>query len=330
MINTSINYLKSLQINNGLFRASKKTANTGYDRIWIRDNLYTSIAFETINDKTTVENIYHELFNIFKKYEWKIDEVIKEKPTEDFKFIHPLYTDTLEEIKEGWGWKQNDAIGGFLFFTGYYQSKNYNIICSNHCQTIIEKLIKYLQSIKYWEDEDNGMWEENKEIHASSVGACVAGLNMIKNYICVPDNLIKNGENSLNNILPKESKTKKTDLSLLSLIYPYNIVNEKIKKRILNDTEKNLAHEKGITRYINDQYYNQENIEAKWTMGLPWMAICYYQLGNFKKYKEYLIKTINASNNKLEMTELFINNKTPNKNTPLAWSQSLLVKAMSL
>ena len=329
MINTSIKYINKLKTNNNLFGASPNHC-TGYDRIWIRDNLYMSIAFDAIKDKITVNDIYKSLLNILLKYENKIDYAIKEKPKEDYKFIHPIYTTDLEEIKEEWGWKQNDAIGGLLYFIGYLQKQNYNIIQNENDKRIVDKLIQYLNAIQYWKDEDNGMWEENKEIHSSSVGACVAGLKMIKNFTNVPEELIKKGEETLIKQLPRESTTKNTDLSLLSLIYPYNIITPDMSLLILENIENNLVRKKGVIRYVGDNYYMEDNIEASWTMGLPWMAICYRQIGNIEKYKEYVNKTINALIDNMQLPELYIKDKIRNKNTPLGWSQALLVKALMI
>ena len=49
------------------------------------------------------------------------------------------------------------------------------------------------------------MWEENQEIHASSVGACVAGLKSAKRIegIEVPDALIARGELTLRIMMPR-------------------------------------------------------------------------------------------------------------------------------
>jgi len=330
MINTSIKILKEMQTESGLFRASQKSVSTGYDRIWIRDNLYISLAFEAINDKEIVEQIYHGLFNLFIKFEWKIDEVVKEKPIEDYKFIHPIYTTDINETKEGWGWKQNDALGGFLFHSLRLNKDNYNIIRDENDIRIIEKIVKYLESIRYWEDEDNGIWEENKEIHSSSVGACVAGIKKSKSFINVENDILFKGEKSLQSLLPRESLTKDVDMSLLSLIYPYSIIENNIAEEILYNLETNLLRNKGVIRYRGDGYYNKSNVEASWTMGLPWLAICYHQLNNTKKYLYYLNKTIKVINEKLELPELYIEDIYPNENSPLGWSQSLLVKALTL
>jgi len=329
MIQTSIEHLRRLQTETGLFKASP-SLDTGYDRIWIRDNLYTSLAFEAIHDVETVEQIYHNLLNLFLKYEWKIDDVVKEKPIEDYKYIHPLYTENLKETSGGWGWKQNDSIGGFLYNVSHLQKKSYNIIRDDNDLKIIQKLVYYLASINYWVDEDNGMWEESKEIHISSVGACVAGLDAIKTFVDVPDSLIKDGRWTLRVMLPAESSTKNVDLALLSLIYPYNLTDREMALQILSNIENKLVRDKGVIRYEQDKYYMEDGIEASWTMGLPWLAICYHQLNNLTKYKYYINKTISIMNDNMELTELFIKDKSPNKNTPLGWSQALLVKALTL
>jgi len=47
---------------------------------------------------------------------------------------------------------------------------------------LVQLLVDYLVALEYWQDADNGMWEENREVHASSIGACVAGLLAISRY----------------------------------------------------------------------------------------------------------------------------------------------------
>lgn len=328
MIKEMVEKLQQLQLKSHLFSASPNTS-THYDRIWIRDNLYISLAFESTNNKKTTIDIYHALTDLLLKYEWKIDYVIKEKPTEDFKFLHPLYTVEGEEIKESWGWKQNDAIGAYLFHIGRLWD-NYETIRTARDLRLINKLVKYLESIEYHQDEDSGMWEENKEIHASSIGACVAGLASIQNIIDIPPDMVEEGYKVLFDLLPSESTTKETDLSLLSLIYPYGILPLSMSYTILENIEKKLCRNKGVIRYEGDKYYEQNGIPASWTMGFPWIAICYHKLHNMDKYKYYLSKSIECLNDNLDMTELYIEDKYPNSNCPLGWSQSLMIVALNL
>ena len=104
----------------------------------------------------------------------------------------------------------------------------------------MQKLVNYLECLQYWQAADNGMWEENMEIHASSIGACVAGLNAVKMLVNVNEELIKKGEETLRFLLPRESETKATDLALLSLIFPYRVVDRTIALKILEMFQVNL------------------------------------------------------------------------------------------
>lgn len=328
MENHSVQLLKNLQHSSGLFSAAALDVKTGYNRAWIRDNIYTSLGLEATHNKKEVIRAFRALLNIFLKHENKIDWAIKEKPDASYKYIHARYDPiTLNEIWEEWGNKQNDSIGAFLFKIGDLEEKGIKIIRNKKDLRILQKLVDYLKSIEYWHDKDNGMWEENEEIHASSVGACIAGLKKISKIVDVPQMLIKKGEQTLKKLLPRESETKQTDLALLSLIYPYNIVDKKTAKIILKNIEQKLVKNKGVIRYLNDLYYNK-NGEAEWTMGFPWLAIIYKHLKSPAKFAHYTRKAIECFNQKGELPELyFANTNIHNENSPLAWSQSLFLVA---
>ncbi|MFC1733915.1 glycoside hydrolase family 15 protein [candidate division KSB1 bacterium] len=225
---------------NGLFSASRISVSTGYDKSWIRDNIYEAMGLEAIDPDMAVRT-YHALLDIFLKHEFKIDHAIKQKPIHAYQYIHARYHPLkLTEFWEEWGNKQNDAIGAFLFKIGDLMDKGLKIVRDSNDARIVHKLVLYLKSIEYWKDADNGIWEENEEVHASSVGACVAGLIKISKYVDVPDELIMKGKEVLNNLLPRESETKEVDLALLSLIWPYNIVTKEQREQILANVEMKL------------------------------------------------------------------------------------------
>jgi phosphorylase kinase alpha/beta subunit len=331
MIQKSIQILKGLQHPNGLFSASKLTVRTGYNRVWIRDNIYTTLGFEAVKKYKDVVKTYCALLDLLLKHEYKIDWAIIEKPRYKHQYIHARYDpETGNEIWEEWGNKQNDAIGSLLFKIGDLESKGIRIIRNKNDLRILQKLVYYLNSIKYWEDKDNGMWEENEEVHASSVGACIAGLQSISKIVDVPKVLIEKGIETLNQLLPRESETKDVDLALLSLIYPYNILTEEQRDLILKNVEEKLVRDRGVIRYIGDQYYNNGS-EAQWTMGFPWLAIIYKVMKRLDKYTYYMRKTMSVINDKGELPELyFANSNEYNENTPLSWSQSLLIVMQSM
>ncbi len=323
MTQTSYQILKNLRLKNGLFIAAPSSI---YNKAWIRDNIYAAIGLEVIDEQEAIQT-YHALLDILKKHEYKINYAIREKPKHAYQYIHARYNpETFEEYHEEWGNKQNDAIGALLFKIAELLDKKLPVLRNLDDYRIIQKLVFYLESIEYWHDKDNGMWEEYEEIHASSVGACLAGLKAISNHVYVPLHLIEKGQETLNLLLPRESETKETDLALLSLIYPYNIVNDKQKELILKNVEEKLLREKGVIRYINDQYFNKGK-EASWTFGLAWLAVIYKN--NKEKYEFYLQKTIEAMNENNELPELYINDEIPNENTPLAWTHAMHLVALN-
>lgn len=329
--------LKSLQVDSGLFLASSKNVETGYDKSWLRDNFYETLAFEIIEDWETVEKTYDAILKIFLKHEEKIDKAIENKPVKTNDYIHArFHPETFDEFWEDWGNKQNDAVGCILFRIGELERNlKRSILDSDDKIRITNKLVKYLESIEYWHDRDSGMWEEDEELHASSVGACVAGLESVLNLpnINVPINLIEKGEDALHALLPRESERKFVDLSQLSLIWPYNVVNTKECGQILENVEYHLLRDRGVIRYKNDRYYNKNidgvSEEAEWTFGLAWLAIIYKKLGKTKQANAYL-KSLLEIDTKNGLPELYFSNSPNyNENTPLGWSESLFIIAMA-
>lgn len=336
LIEQHLHILKNLQYNSGLFSASDKQADTGYDKAWLRDNFYECLAFEVMNDWDTVEKTYHALLRIFLKHEDKIDYAIENKPEFRHEYIHArFHPETFNEFWEDWGNKQNDSIGAILFRIGeleHHQERS--ILTKPEHFRIINKLVKYLEKIEYWQDEDSGMWEEDEEVHASSVGACVAGLNSVSKIkgIIVSRELIEKGKNTLDHLLPRESMKKFVDLALLSLIYPYNIVTATQRHEILKNVEYLLLKEKGVIRYKNDHYYNKNmdgySEEAEWCFGLSWLAIIYTKLGELEKAKYFLDRMIDVDTPQGIPELYFSNTDVHNKNTPLGWAESLFIVAL--
>ncbi|MBU0536760.1 MAG: glycoside hydrolase family 15 [Nanoarchaeota archaeon] len=325
----SLQILESLRHPNGLFSAANKTVSTGYNRAWIRDNIYEAMGLEAIDPFMAVRT-YHALLDILIKHEGKIDWAIKAKPVYAYQYIHARFdTHSMNELWEEWGNKQNDAIGALLFKIADLQDRGYVVIRDETDLRLIQKLVLYLASIEYWHDKDNGMWEENEEVHASSVGACVAGLIKISSYVNVPQWIIEKGKQKLDELLPRESETKDVDLALLSLIYPYDIVTSEQREQILKNIEEKLLRNRGVLRYIGDQYYNK-NGEAEWCFGFPWLAIIYRQMGEANKYRFYIEKTLDAMNDNDELPELYYaDSDEHNENSPLGWAQAMFLQAVN-
>ncbi|WP_010282065.1 glycoside hydrolase family 15 protein [Bacillus timonensis] len=317
--NKAIQVLDRMRLSNGAYTAS---LSNDYSYVWIRDIVYTVLPF--INEPSErYAKAYHALFDMFKTYEWKIDIHRKKKPIYLFEYIHSRYSTDLKEMPVEWGHAQNDAIGAFLWGVGEGYRLGQKVIRDKKDIEIIQKLVDYLECLQYWQAKDNGMWEENMEVHASSIGACVAGLNAVKILVNVKDDLIKKGEEALRNLLPRESETKNTDLALLSLVFPYRVVDRDTAIKIVETVSSKLERTYGVIRYENDQYYN-EGSEAEWCFGFPWLGLCYLELGQFNKASEYIEKTKRIVPDNWEVPELYVGGTNrPNGNTPLAWSVAM-------
>src|SRR5690606_7212775 len=118
---------------------------------------------------------YYRLLDLFLDYEWKLDIVSRQKPIWPWEYLHARYSADLKEIHtEEWGHIQHDMIGAFLYAIGLGFRHGHQMFRSEADRRIVQKLVDYLANVEYWQDADNGMWEEWREVHASSVGACVA------------------------------------------------------------------------------------------------------------------------------------------------------------
>ncbi len=337
LIEQHLHILESLKYKSGLFAASKHSVGTGYDKAWLRDNFYECLAFYVLQDQQTVERTYRAILDIFLKHEYKIDLAIQQKPSHTFEYIHARFNpETFDEYWEEWGNKQNDSIGCILFQIGMAErDRPGSLIVSDDDRRIVQKLVWYLATLEYWQDDDSGMWEENQEVHASSVGACIAGLTMAKYIVGVEvrDVLIEKGHEALARLLPRESHQKFVDLAELSLIWPYNIVTKEQGDAILRNVEYHLLKDRGVIRYKGDRYYNANidgwSEEAEWTFGLSWLAIIYEQRGDVAKAQYYIEEAKKAVSKEGTVPELFYSNTSKsNANDPLGWSESLFIIAL--
>lgn len=329
--------LRALQSESGLFFAASPSVATGYDKAWLRDNFYATLGFEATGDFETVKKVWRAILDLFLKHEEKINWAIEHKPYATWQYIHARYQpETFEEYWDEWGNKQNDAVGAVLFKLADLETRGIAILEKEDDKRIVQKLADYLNTIEYWNDADNGVWEEYEEVHASSVGAVVSALKKLSklSFVKIPEGMTEKGEETLKRLLPRESSTKFADLALLSLSYPYDLIDQSMEDIILQNLEYHLVKERGIVRYKTDKYYNKNTVdgwseEAEWTMGFPWLAIIYARRGDMEKAKMYLEKTEKVFTAEHKLPELYFSNSDkPNENIPLAWAESLYVVAL--
>ncbi|MEH7253325.1 glycoside hydrolase family 15 protein [Neobacillus niacini] len=334
----SYHILDQLRLPHGLYLAS---SSKDYHYVWLRDSFYMSLPYLEQNNQI-YEMTYHRILDLFREYEWKLDIHTVQKPREQWEYIHSRYSAMdVREIDTPWGHAQHDAIGAILWGIGLGHQRGKNIIRDEKDHEIVQKLVGYLGCVQYWEDADNGMWEEWRELHSSSVGACVAGLQAVRDIVFVPGEWITKGYQTLGNLFPRESSDRPFDLAQLSLIFPYRVLIGNEAKVVVDQVETHLLRERGVIRYKGDSYYStveQEGrhhdfpfyygTEAEWTFGLPWLALCHLELGNIEKANHYIKQTEKVMLTDGSLPELyFAKSADYNPNTPLGWGSAMYIMA---
>lgn len=272
-------------LSTGLFPAAitrEETQYTGYEQVWIRDNIYVAYAHYIVGKSDiTIKNL-NSLISYFRKYRKRFERIIDTPSIADDVMKRPhirFNGEKLQEINEKWSHSQNDALGYFLWL--YCKLLNEGFLKPTKEDLEILALFPlYFHAISYWKDEDSGHWEEERKKEASSIGVVIAGLKAIRQLISKSPNnisnnlaykdkfvtldflneLIQKGEKSLYEILPYECnepelKVRRYDSALLFLVYPLKVVNDIMADQIVEDVITHLQGDYGIKRYILDSFW---------------------------------------------------------------------------
>lgn len=333
-IKQHLDVIRSLERKPGVFTASLD--DTFYNKAWLRDIYFIVLSFLETGDIEMVQKSAKALLSVFVKHKDKINWATEHKPHYTWQYIHArFHPESFEEYWEEWGNSQNDAVGEVLNLIVTLEQLGAGIVETDDEREMVQKIIDYLVNLEYWQDEDNGIWEENMEVHASSIGSCVAALKKTNEieWLTVPDEAIERGERALRALLPRESMTKFADLALLTLIYPFAVTTEEETQEILRNVEYHLVREKGVIRYKLDRYYNNNidgySEEAEWCFGLSWLAIIYAERGDKDRAYYWLRQAKGTVTPEGKVPELYYSHTDkPNENTPLGWAESMYVVAL--
>ena len=333
-IKQHLDVVRTLERKPGVFTASAD--DTFYDKAWLRDIYFIVLGFLETGDIEMTQKAAKALLTVFIKHKDKINWAAEHKPHYTWQYIHArFHPETLEEYWEELGNSQNDAVGEVLNLLVTLEQLGASVIETDEEREMVQKIIDYLVNLEYWQDADNGIWEENLEVHASSIGSVVAALKKANeiDWLNVPDVAIERGEHALRALLPRESVTKFCDLALLTLIYPFAVTTEEETKEILRNVEYHLVKDRGVLRYKLDRYYNNNidgySEEAEWCFGLSWLAIIYAERGEKDNAFYWLRRAKGAITPEGKVPELYYSHTDkPNENTPLGWAESMYVVAL--
>lgn len=306
--------IRSQQLPSGLLIAG----GGDYDKIWIRDNVYVALAFVEAGKMAEAATIYDELCKIIAQFEHVLTAGIY--PTQDAELLHPRFTTNGEIVPDQWSNKQHDAAGALLFGIGQLYLLDPTLI-SDNTKHVAQQLITYLESCRYWEDTDNGMWEEEPQlVHASSLGACIRGIELAGNFCAYDKNGLDRARVNLEQLLPNESSKYPVDMALLTLLWPYGY----LRKDILDLVEHQLLRKWGVIRHAGDAYEAGSQSEAQWVMGLPWLGIAHLDFGDTEKARSYLQDTERLYTDN-GLPESYLANNQACIHTPLAWSHAMAI-----
>lgn len=267
----------------GLFPASpagKSIIGSGYENVWVRDNVYIAYAHHLSGQTPVAADVAHKLLAFFYRYRHRFEDIISGvvDPQNISNRPHVRFNgDRLEEISnERWAHAQNDALGYFLWL---YTKLAYDghVALDERAISTLALFPRYFEAIHFWEDEDSGHWEEMRKISASSIGTVVAGLDALlalarkcsdifqartfgAKLVSTTISLVNQGRIALDKILPNECiqsppQKRDCDAALLFLLFPLNVIRGQMADTLINNINRFLKGNYGIRRYQGDSYW---------------------------------------------------------------------------
>lgn len=255
---------------------------TGYNHVWVRDNVYVAYAHYNMGDLRAAAGTLSGLMAYFKKFAFRFTDIIQAPDWKEQVMKRPHIRfdgESLKEVDEDWEHAQNDALGYFLWLCCKLAKPGENaavlLVLSEADRAVLFRFAAYFEAVRYWEDPDSGHWEEGRKVSASSIGVVVAGLRALRSLMAdsaftftEKDNpptdatlshLIETGEFALRRLLPWECRhlenKRRYDAALLFLIYPLQVVDREQAEAILSDVATALTGEYGIQRYPYDSFW---------------------------------------------------------------------------
>jgi len=276
--------LRLTPLSTGLYPATSASAPgaAAYRHVWVRDNVYVALALWRDGEPDAAVAAARGLLAFYGAHRRRFDaaEVAAGFDARDVMARPHVRFDgvTLAEIDaERWPHAQNDALGYCLWLAASLASARLFTPTPDEIDTL-RALVRYLESIRFWDDEDSGHWEETRKVSASSIGAVVAGLQawrallqaghaprlstvVARELEMSATALIDRGGRALLAILPAECvqvdprRHRRYDAALLFLVHPLGVVEGPLAELIVDDVCRYLQGPVGIRRYLRDSYW---------------------------------------------------------------------------
>src|SRR3954453_541721 len=237
-----------------------------YRNVWIRDTIYTLLAFEAIGDIDRLRAGVHALLDrVLLRWQYRLDwRIVEGVPENEIEYLHPRFAPDGSELHtELWGLRQDDSIGLAVWALGRWQER-FEIFRNDYVDFhLLQKLIWYLDRTDVPHVADSGVWEEEgptKTVHLSSLAPVVAGLTQAVRIgvTDIPARLRQDTLWKIDQLAGPESEHHDTDLALLTLIWPLGDdlpVPRSVQRQIVERVERELVGTRGVVRYQGDSYH---------------------------------------------------------------------------
>ncbi len=378
----------------GLFPASTAiTAHGDYTDAWVRDNVYTilavwglALAYRKVD--APAGRLFELEQSVVKLMRGLLFCMLRQAPkVEQFKHtqspadaLHAKYSTQTGDIVVGdddWGHLQLDATSLFVLILAQMTASGLPCVYTIDEVNFVQNLVYYIG--RTYRTPDYGLWERGDkinhgrvELNASSIGMAKAALEAINgldlfgargsqaSVIHVLPDEIARARLTLASLLPRESSSKETDASLLSIIgFPAFAVTdpqlvartrtkivEKLEgkygcKRFLRDGHQTVLEDNSRLHYEPTELLQFEHIECEWPLFFTYLYLDALFSGdsvNVDKYRQLLADVLVERDGIQLLPELYYvpadkiaaekaqphsQPRLPNDNLPLVWAQSL-------
>jgi GH15 family glucan-1,4-alpha-glucosidase len=311
-----------------------------YRNVWIRDTVYTLLAFEAVGDVYRLRAGVHALIDrVLLRWEPRIDwRIVHGVPEDDVEYLHPRFgPDGAELHSELWGLRQDDAVGLAVWALARWQER-FEVFRNDYVDVhLVQKLIWYLDRIDVPHMPDSGIWEEEeptRAVHLSSLAAVAAGLTQAARIgiADIPERLRSETLAKIDELGGRESAHHDADLALLTLVWPLGDdlpVPRSVLREIVERVERELVGSRGVIRYHADTYNACHSGPPEWTMGFGFLALAWEALGETERARDYLARLHAGANAAGEYPESWCRDAGHDRyfNSPLCWSHALDVIA---
>jgi len=311
-----------------------------YRNVWIRDTIYTLLAYEAVGDIDRLRQGVHAMLDrVLLRWAYRLDwRIVEGLPKNDIEYLHPRYApDGWEIYTDLWGLRQDDAVGLALWALGRWQER-FEVLRNDYEDFhLLQKLVWYLDRIDHPHCADAGVWEEEgptKAVHLSSVAAVAAGLTQAARIGVkdIPERLQQDTVLTLLAMEGRESHHHDTDLALLTLVWPLGDdlpIPRASQREMVERVEKELLGARGVVRYRGDGYNTCGGEPPEWTMGLGFLALAWNALGERERAVWYVHRLGAVATAAGELPESWCHDPAHDEfyNSPLCWSHALNVVA---